>query len=72
MPIRLLAASSHPPPPPSFPRSCARQVASNVDRGSLARKRDVGMVIHNQRLRDLQKEAAELEVPFPFPAPVGK
>lgn len=48
------------------------QVSSNVDRGPLARKRDVGMVLHNQRLRDLHREAAELEVPFPFPDPVGK
>lgn len=47
----------------------AIRVASNVDRGPLARKRDVGMIYHNNKLRELQKEAAELEVPFPFPEP---
>lgn len=47
----------------------AVRVSSNVDRGPLARKRDVGMIYHNNRLRELQKEAAELEVEFPYPAP---
>mmetsp|Transcript_14059 Transcript_14059/g.30448 ORF Transcript_14059/g.30448 Transcript_14059/m.30448 type:complete len:144 (-) Transcript_14059:538-969(-) len=45
------------------------RVASNVDRGAMARKRDVGFIYHNHRMRELQKQAAELEVPFPFPPP---
>lgn len=44
----------------------AVRVASNVDRGPLARKRDVGFVYHHTRLQELQKQAAELEVEFPF------
>lgn len=53
--------------------ACVRcaQVASNVDRGPLARKRDVGFIYHNHKMRELQREAAELEVPFPFPKQVG-
>ena len=35
----------------------------------MARKRDVGFIYHNNKMAELQKEAAELEVPFPFPAP---
>lgn len=42
------------------------QVSSNVDRGPLARKRDVGFIYHNARMRELQQQAAELEVEFPF------
>ncbi len=42
------------------------QVASNVDRGPLARKRDVGFIYHHSRMQELQKQAAELEVEFPF------
>ncbi len=45
------------------------QVSSNVDRGPLARKRDVGFIYHNNRLRELQQQAAELEIENPFPAP---
>eukprot|EP00798_Chlamydomonas_sp_ICE-L_P028098 gene28098-31206_t len=37
------------------------RVFSNVDRGALARKRDVGFIYHNNRMKELQKEAAELE-----------
>ena len=44
-----------------------RQVFSNVDRGALARKRDVGYIYQSDKMKALQKEAAELEVPFPFP-----
>lgn len=44
----------------------ALQVASNVDKGPLARKRDVGFIYHQAKLRDLQQQAAELEVQFPF------
>ena len=47
------------------------QVTSNVDRGPLARKRDVGFIYHTNKMRDLQRQAAELEVPFPFPKQVG-
>ena len=47
------------------------QVTSNVDRGPLARKRDVGFIYHNNKMRELQKQAAELEVPFPYPKQVG-
>ncbi len=35
----------------------------------LARKRDVGFIYHHSKMRELQKEAAELEVPFPFVVP---
>lgn len=45
------------------------QVSSNVDRGPLARKRDVGFVYHNNRLRELQQQAAELEIENPYPPP---
>lgn len=45
------------------------RVSSNVDRGPLARKRDVGFIYHNNRLREMQKDAAELELEFPYPAP---
>jgi hypothetical protein len=41
------------------------QVSSNVDRGPLARKRDVGFIYHQANMRELQKQAAELEVPLP-------
>eukprot|EP00955_Chlamydomonas_euryale_P035889 350255-Chlamydomonas_euryale.AAC.45 len=41
-------------------------VASNVDRGPLARKRDVGFIYHTNKMKELQKQAAELEVEFPF------
>lgn len=44
-------------------------MSSNVDRGPLARKRDVGFIYHNNRLRELQQQAAELEIENPFPAP---
>ena len=47
------------------------QVTSNVDRGPLARKRDVGFIYHTNKMRELQKQAAELEVEFPFPKQVG-
>ncbi|KAG2427019.1 hypothetical protein HYH02_014665 [Chlamydomonas schloesseri] len=47
----------------------AVRVASNVDRGPLARKRDVGFIYHNNKLRELQQQAAELEIENPFPAP---
>ncbi len=47
------------------------QVTSNVDRGPLARKRDVGFIYHNNKMKELQKQAAELEIPFPFPKQVG-
>ena len=50
---------------------CPPQVTSNVDRGPLARKRDVGFIYHNNKMRELQKQAAELEVPFPYPKQVG-
>jgi len=42
------------------------RVASNVDRGPLARKRDVGFIYHTNKMKELQKQAAELEVEFPF------
>ncbi len=51
--------------------ACTTQVTSNVDRGPLARKRDVGFIYHGEKMRELQKQAAELEVPFPFPKQVG-
>ncbi len=44
-------------------------MSSNVDRGPLARKRDVGFIYHNNRLREMQKDATELELEFPYPAP---
>lgn len=44
----------------------AVRVSSNVDRGPLARKRDVGFIYHHNRMRELQAQAAELEVEFPF------
>ncbi|KAG2487597.1 hypothetical protein HYH03_013875 [Edaphochlamys debaryana] len=47
----------------------AVRVSSNVDRGPLARKRDVGFIYHNNKLRELQAAAAELEIENPFPAP---
>ncbi|GLI59928.1 hypothetical protein VaNZ11_001975 [Volvox africanus] len=47
----------------------AVRVSSNVDRGPLARKRDVGFVYHNNRLRELQQQAAELEIENPYPPP---
>lgn len=47
----------------------AVRVSSNVDRGPVARKRDVGFIYHTAKLRDLQKQAAELEVEFPFTIP---
>jgi hypothetical protein len=37
-----------------------------VDRGPLARKRDVGFVYHTAKMAELQKQAAELEVPYPY------
>lgn len=40
-----------------------------MDRGPIARKRDVGFIYHTAKLRDLQKQAAELEVEFPFTIP---
>eukprot|EP00199_Chlamydomonas_sp_CCMP681_P004821 CAMPEP_0119109470 /NCGR_PEP_ID=MMETSP1180-20130426/17924_1 /TAXON_ID=3052 ORGANISM="Chlamydomonas cf sp, Strain CCMP681" /NCGR_SAMPLE_ID=MMETSP1180 /ASSEMBLY_ACC=CAM_ASM_000741 /LENGTH=144 /DNA_ID=CAMNT_0007095227 /DNA_START=59 /DNA_END=493 /DNA_ORIENTATION=+ len=42
------------------------RVSSNVDRGPLARKRDVGFIYHTAKMQELHKQAAELEVPFPF------
>lgn len=42
-------------------------MASNVDRGPLARKRDVGFIYQSQKLRELQKAAADLEIENPFP-----
>ncbi|KAF5836987.1 putative NADH:ubiquinone oxidoreductase 17.8 kDa subunit precursor [Dunaliella salina] len=47
----------------------AVRVSSNVDRGPLARKRDVAFIYHTNKMNELQKQAAELEVPFPFYAP---
>ena len=47
------------------------QVTSNVDRGPLARKRDVGFIYHTNKMRELQRQAAELEVEFPYPKQVG-
>lgn len=47
----------------------AVRVSSNVDRGPLARKRDVGFIYHTARLRDLQEQATALEVEFPFNVP---
>jgi hypothetical protein len=44
----------------------AVRVSSNVDRGPLARKRDVGFVYHHAHNRELQKQAEELGVEFPF------
>ncbi|KAJ9527886.1 hypothetical protein QJQ45_005537 [Haematococcus lacustris] len=42
------------------------KVSSNVDRGPLARKRDVGFIYQAARMRELHQQAAELEVPFPY------
>ncbi|KAJ9528249.1 hypothetical protein QJQ45_014232 [Haematococcus lacustris] len=44
----------------------AIRVSSNVDRGPLARKRDVGFIYQAARMRELHQQAAELEVPFPY------
>lgn len=40
------------------------RVASNVDRGPLARKRDVAFVYTIDRLKTMQRECAELEIPY--------
>lgn len=45
----------------------ACRVASNVDRGPLTRKRDVGFIYQTEKLRQLQQAAAELEIENPFP-----
>ncbi|GAX82302.1 hypothetical protein CEUSTIGMA_g9731.t1 [Chlamydomonas eustigma] len=47
------------------------RVTSNVDRGPLAKKRDVGFIYHTNKMKDLQRQAEELEVPFPYPKQPG-
>jgi hypothetical protein len=44
----------------------AVRVASNVDRGPLARKRDVGFIYHHEANRQLQREAEAAGIEFPF------
>jgi len=34
------------------------QVSSNVDRGPLARKRDVAFIYHTNKMNDLQKQVS--------------
>lgn len=51
----------------------ALQVASNVDRGPLARKRDVNFVYTAHKLKMLAEESAELGIENPYrpPAPAS-
>ncbi|MEW5302915.1 MAG: hypothetical protein WDW36_005653 [Sanguina aurantia] len=51
----------------------AVRVASNVDRGPLARKRDVNFIYTAHKLKTLAEEAAELGVENPYrpPAPAS-
>lgn len=44
----------------------AVRVSSNVDRGPLARKRDVGFIYHTNKMRELQEEADKHNVEWPF------
>nr|7AR9_p Chain p, PDSW [Polytomella sp. Pringsheim 198.80]7ARD_p Chain p, PDSW [Polytomella sp. Pringsheim 198.80] len=48
-----------------FQASC--RVASNLERGPNARKRDVGFIYQNNKLRELEKDAKELGLNNPFP-----